>query len=345
MGKAWSTNLRGAAHHRGSSAARTRARVHAGARGQDRAAGRSRHRAGRALVRRATADAVAVACQGLNQSGRHRQEQHADQPAPGHRPDRRPGAGPLSLTGQPNAMGGREVAASPTAERAPRPGQRRAPRRGGAPVGVPTCRRSRASRRWMFEAAAEGQVKALWIACTNPLHSLPDQAMVRRALQTRRVRRAQDACATTATAAAADWLLPAATWGEEGRHRDQQRASSAACARAVPAPGQAREDWRIAVDAARRLETAGAPAHRRRHAVPLPVAEAVWNEHRETTRDRDLDITGLSLVHARGSAAALAAPRPKPRPPAPLRRPPLRHARRPRTFHVVPWPGGRGRAA
>src|SRR5207237_229116 len=89
----------------------------------------------------------------------------------------RPGAGPFSLTGPPAAPGKTAIE--------------------------------------MFEAAADGQVKLLWIACTNPAQSLPDQATVRRALERAEFVVLQEAFATTATAAFADLLLPASTWGEK----------------------------------------------------------------------------------------------------------------------------------
>ncbi len=209
----------------------------------------------------------------------------------------RPGAGPLSLTGQPNAMGGREVGGLANLLSAHRdlanPEHRAEVARLWGVPSVPS--QPGLSAVDLFEAAAEGQVKALWIVCTNPLHSLPDQAMVRRAFERAEFVVVQDACATTATAAAADLLLPAATWAEkEGTVTNSERVISRV-RRAVPAPGQAREDWRIAVDAARRLEDRlGRPRIDGGTLFPYESAEQVWNEHRETTRGRDLDITGLS---------------------------------------------------
>jgi assimilatory nitrate reductase catalytic subunit len=149
----------------------------------------------------------------------------------------------------------------------------------------------------MFEAAADGAIKALWIACTNPAQSLPDQAMVRRALERCEFVVLQEAFATTATAPYADLLLPATTWGEkEGTVTNSERRISRVRA-AVPPPGSARADWAIAVDFARRLESR-LPARRSNPATLFPYddAQAVWNEHRDSTRGRDLDITGLSYA-------------------------------------------------
>jgi len=113
----------------------------------------------------------------------------------------------------------------------------------------------------MFEAAADGQIKALWIACTNPAQSLPDQAVVRRALERAEFVVVQEAYASAATADWADLLLPATTWGEkEGTVTNSERRISRVRA-AVPAPHAGdvaqgpRHDWRIATDLARRLES------------------------------------------------------------------------------------------
>jgi len=124
---------------------------------------------------------------------------------------------------------------------------------------------------------------------------MPDQATVRRALERAEFVVLQEAFATTATARYADLLLPATTWGEkEGTVTNSERRISRVRA-AVPAPGNAssgpRHDWSIAVDFAQRLEANLRPAEPSLFAYPTP--ESVWNEHRESTRGRDLDITGM----------------------------------------------------
>ena len=106
----------------------------------------------------------------------------------------------------------------------------------------------------LFEAVADGEIKALWIACTNPAQSMPDQATVRRALERAEFVVVQEAFATTATCAYADLLLPATTWGEkDGTVTNSERRISRVRA-AVAAPGDARDDWAIATDFAQRLE-------------------------------------------------------------------------------------------
>ncbi|MES2612836.1 MAG: molybdopterin-dependent oxidoreductase [Pseudomonadota bacterium] len=220
----------------------------------------------------------------------------------------KPGAGPFSLTGQPNAMGGREVGGLANLLSAHRdlanPAHRAEVAAMWGVADVPSRPGKTAVE--MFQAAADGEIRALWIACTNPAQSMPDQATVRRALERAEFVVVQEAFATTATALCADLLLPATTWGEKtGTVTNSERRISRVRT-AVPAPGQTRHDWAIAVQFAHQLEA------RLRPGMPslFPYttddadagAEAVWNEHRETTRGRDLDITGLSwpLLEANG---------------------------------------------
>jgi assimilatory nitrate reductase catalytic subunit len=204
------------------------------------------------------------------------------------------GAGPFSLTGQPNAMGGREVGAMAnllSGHRDLGDAQHRA--QVAALWGIESVpAQAGLTAVEMFEAAAEGRIKALWIACTNPSQSMPDQALVRSALERAEFVVLQEAFAATATACYADLLLPATSWGEkEGTVTNSERRISRVRA-AVPAPGEARADWRIAVDLARRLEARLRPAQPT--LFPYESPESIWNEHRESTRGRDLDITGLS---------------------------------------------------
>ncbi|MFZ2827464.1 molybdopterin-dependent oxidoreductase [Hydrogenophaga sp.] len=208
----------------------------------------------------------------------------------------KPGAGPFSLTGQPNAMGGREVGGLANLLSAHRDMANPAHRAEVAALwgvaDVPSKPGKTAVE--MFEAAADGEIKALWIACTNPAQSMPDQATVRRALERAEFVVVQEAYATAATCDWADLLLPATTWGEkEGTVTNSERRISRVRA-AIPAPGVARHDWRIVVDFAQRLEATLRPGQPT--LFPYPDAESIWLEHRESTRGRDLDITGLSYA-------------------------------------------------
>ena len=212
----------------------------------------------------------------------------------------KPGAGPFSLTGQPNAMGGREVGGMAnllSAHRDLANPQHRA--EVAALWGVPSVPgKPGKTAVEMFQAAADGEIRALWIACTNPAQSMPDQATVRRALERAEFVVVQEAFSTAATCRYADLLLPATTWGEKiGTVTNSERRISRVRA-AVPPPGQTRHDWAIATEFARRLQSRlGRTAT---DLFPYDLqdsaagAETIWNEHRESTRGRDLDITGLS---------------------------------------------------
>ncbi len=147
----------------------------------------------------------------------------------------------------------------------------------------------------LFKALKSGEVKAVWIACTNPAQSLPEQAEVREALAQAEFVVLQEAYRNTDTAAFADLLLPATSWGEkEGTVTNSERRISRVC-KAVPGPGEARHDWAIAVDFARRLGRAlDHPGAER--LFPYGNPESIFEEHRESTRGRDLDITGLSYT-------------------------------------------------
>ena len=169
----------------------------------------------------------------------------------------KPGMGPFSLTGQPNAMGGREVGAMANllpGHRNPACAEDRAEL--AAAWGVPSIpERPGTTAVEMFEAVRTGAIKALWIACTNPAHSLPDQPRVREALAAAEFVVVQDAYADIETADYADLLLPAATWGEkDGTVTNSERRITRVRAALSP-PGEARADWAIAADFARRLAT------------------------------------------------------------------------------------------
>ena len=239
----------------------------------------------------------------------------------------KPGAGPFSLTGQPNAMGGREVGGLANLISAHRDMANPIHRAEVAALwgvqSVPDKPGKTAIE--MFQAAADGEIKALWIACTNPAQSMPDQATVRRALERAELVIVQEAFATPSSCDYADLLLPATTWGEKtGTVTNSERRISRVRT-AVAAPGETRHDWAIAVEFAQRLELLLPPplgegwgggslvnAANRPPFQPSPKggrskaqanslfnyagAESIWNEHRESTRSRDLDITGMSYA-------------------------------------------------
>ncbi len=214
----------------------------------------------------------------------------------------KPGAGPFSLTGQPNAMGGREVGGLAnllSAHRDLANPQHRA--EVAALWGVPSVPdKPGKTAVEMFQAAADGEIKALWIVCTNPAQSMPDQLTVRRALERAEFVVVQEAFATTSTCDYADLLLPATTWGEKtGTVTNSERRISRVRP-AVPPPDETRHDWAIAVEFARRMQARLRPGLSTLFPYSLSDpeggVEAIWNEHRESTRGRDLDITGMSYA-------------------------------------------------
>jgi ferredoxin-nitrate reductase len=160
----------------------------------------------------------------------------------------RPGAGPLSLTGQPNAMGGREVGGLahllPGYRRIDRAEDRAAMQdHWGCPPIDPTPGLPAVE---LFDAAAEGRVRALWVVATNPAVSMPDAARARAALERAELVVVQDAHHPTETSALAHVVLPAAAWPEkEGTMTNSERRIGLV-RRAIPPPGQALPDWRIA---------------------------------------------------------------------------------------------------
>ena len=105
----------------------------------------------------------------------------------------------------------------------------------------------------LFKSLKTGEIKAIWIACTNPAQSLPNQAAVREALQCADYVVLQEAYANTDTADYADLLLPATGWGEKyGTVTNSERCITRVMP-AIAAPGEARHDWQIVVDFAHRL--------------------------------------------------------------------------------------------
>jgi len=241
---------------------------------------------------------LSLYCQGLNQSANGTQNNAAVinlHLATGQ--IGRPGAGPFSLTGQPNAMGGREVGGMANLLSAHRdlanPAHRAEVAALWGVAEVPAKPGKTAVE--LFNAVRTGEIKAVWIACTNPAQSMPDASLVREALAKAEFVVLQEAYANTDTAACADLLLPASTWGEkEGTVTNSERRITRVRAAIAP-PGAARHDWLIARDFALRLgrELGNADAPR---LFAYATAEDIFNEHRDTTRGRDLDITGMSYA-------------------------------------------------
>jgi anaerobic selenocysteine-containing dehydrogenase len=169
----------------------------------------------------------------------------------------RPGSGPFSLTGQPNAMGGREVGyLSHTL-----PGQRSVAdaddraaveKIWGVPAGTIQPKPGLAAVE-IFQKLEAGEVKAVWIIGTNPIASMPNRARVIAGLQKAELVIVQDAFHPTETTRYADILLPGALWAEaEGTMVNSER-NVTLMPRAVAPPGEARPDWQIIAQIAQRM--------------------------------------------------------------------------------------------
>jgi ferredoxin-nitrate reductase len=205
----------------------------------------------------------------------------------------RPGAGPLSLTGQPNAMGGRETGGLagllPGYRFTDRDEDRAAMEsHWGLPAGaIPATPGLPAVQ--LFDALRAGKVRAVWIVATNPAVSLPDGNAAREALDAAELVVVQDAHHPTETSALADAVLPAAAWPEkEGSMTSSERRVSLV-QRALAPPGEALPDWSIFARLAAELGHGEAFAWR--------SAAEVYAEFAATTAGRPCDVSGIS--HAR----------------------------------------------
>jgi assimilatory nitrate reductase catalytic subunit len=202
-----------------------------------------------------------------------------------------PGCGPFSVTGQPNAMGGREVGglsnmlANHLDIENP---DHRAAVQGfwNSPTICTTAGRKAVD---LFDACAAGTIKALWVISTNPAVSLPDADHVARAIANVPFVAVSDIMARTDTGDLADVLLPATGWGEkDGTVTNSERRISRQRA-FLPAPGQARPDWQIICDVAARMGWGDAFAYD----GPADIfAEYVALSQATADFGRDLDLSG-----------------------------------------------------
>lgn len=206
----------------------------------------------------------------------------------------RPGMGPFSLTGQPNAMGGREVGGLANQLAAhmelENPQHRDIVQRFWQSPVIADKQGLKAVD--MFDAIADGRIKAVWIMSTNPLVSLPDANRARAALEACELVVVSDCMRHTDTTRHADVLLPALTWGEkDGTVTNSERRISRQ-RRFLPAPGSARADWDVVCDVARRMGFSG---------FDFPNAAAIFREHTglssfENDGARDFDLSALTTI-------------------------------------------------
>lgn len=200
----------------------------------------------------------------------------------------KPGAAPFSITGQPNAMGGREVGGLATTLAA---------HRGFGAEDVADVGRFWAAERMatkpglkavdLFRAVGEGRIKALWIMATNPAVSMPDASRVREALAACPFVVVSDVMAETDTSRLAHVRLPAAAWGEkDGTVTNSERMVSRQRS-ALSLPGEARPDWWIVTQVARRMGWSDA--------FPFERPAEIWREHARLTAYRNNGARVLNL--------------------------------------------------
>ena len=209
----------------------------------------------------------------------------------------RPGAGPFSVTGQPNAMGGREVGGLANTLAChldlENPDHRAAVAGFWQAPALPQAGGLKAVD--MFEALAQGRIKAMWVIHSNPAATLPDADAVRDALAACPFLVVSDATRRTDTARLADVFLPAAAWAEkDGTVTNSDRTISRQRAALAP-PGQARPDWWILAQIGRRMGWPEAFAH--------DGPAAIFAEHAALSGiagglGRDFDISGLAGMDA-----------------------------------------------
>ena len=213
-----------------------------------------------------------------------------------------PGAGPFSITGQPNAMGGREV---------------------GGLSNQLACRMhfekpedvDRLTRYWnapniatenglkavdMFDAVERGDIKFIWIMSTNPLVSMPEADRLKAALLKCEMVVVSDCLEKTDTTAVADVLLPAASWGEKNGTVTNSERRISRQRNFMPAMGNAKPDWWIISQVARKLGHTDAFNYQHPYQI--------FNEHAglsafengyENFPARDFDISGLANLDER----------------------------------------------
>ena len=202
----------------------------------------------------------------------------------------KPGAGPFSLTGQPNAMGGREaggLAHILPGYRVVKNAQHRAEveQLWGLQPGQISPSPGRDA--WsMITGLETKEVGLLWIAATNPAVSMPDLQRTKAALLKSPFTIYQDAYYPTETSAYAHVLLPAAQWGEKTGTMTNSERVVTLCPKFREPPGVAKADWEIFAEVGRRLGF--------QQQFPFADSTAVYDEFVQLTRDRLCDVTGIS---------------------------------------------------
>lgn len=199
----------------------------------------------------------------------------------------KPGSGPFSLTGQPNAMGGREVGGMANLLAVHKDLMNEEHRREVAQFwGVDKINpKPGLTATEMFDALESGKMKAVWIACTNPLVSLPNSHRIEKAMQNAKFVVVQDISFKSDTVAFADLVLPAAGWLEkEGTMTNSERRISY-LPKEIEAPGEARPDVEIFCDFARRMGFRG---------FNFNNASEIYDEYASMTKGTNIDVSYLN---------------------------------------------------
>ncbi|HWB27529.1 MAG TPA: molybdopterin-dependent oxidoreductase [Chitinophagaceae bacterium] len=199
----------------------------------------------------------------------------------------KPGSGPFSLTGQPNAMGGREVGGLANLLPAHLNLASGSDRRFVQHFwnSKPISARPGYTATEMIDALEDGRLKAVWIIGTNPLVSLPNVRKAEAALKKARFVVVQDMSAKPETLAYADVILPAATWGEkEGTMTNSERRITY-LGKIFDAPGEAMPDAEIICRFARKMGY---------HGFNYNSPSEIYDEHCRLTKGSSIDISGLT---------------------------------------------------
>lgn len=202
----------------------------------------------------------------------------------------KPGSGPFSLTGQPNAMGGREVGGMCNLLPAHRNLADESHRLEVANFwGVDNIpEKPGFSATEMIDALNSGKMKAVWIICTNPLVSLPNSIQVENAMKKARMVVVQDISIRSDTVRYADVIFPAAGWLEkEGTMTNSERRVSY-LDKVVEGPGEALSDYEIICRVARKMGYKG---------FNFRNSEEVFDEYKQLTKGTNIDISTLTYNH------------------------------------------------
>ena len=200
----------------------------------------------------------------------------------------KPGSGPFSLTGQPNAMGGREVGGLSNLLPSHRDMGNAQHRREVADYwgvqSIPDHPGLTATE--MFEALHSGKMKAIWIICTNPLVSIPNSNLVEEALQRADLVVVQDISSRSDTVKYADVLLPAAGWLEKDGTMTNSERRISYLSKVLESPGEALPDIEILLRFAQKMGW--------KEKFNFENSAQVYIEHCGITKRTNIDISGLN---------------------------------------------------